>query len=122
MAIIYTYPIVTPELRDLVVITDASDKNFTKQASVQAIIDLFDCSKCSFCTTSISKINTPSGGPIEALHCDSEINFTSSDGSVTIAGDAVSNTIDLKAVGGGGGCPTTYVINRFRVMKELVIV
>lgn len=110
MAIIYTYPIVTPELRDLVVITDASDKNFTKQASVQAIIDLFDCSKCSFCTTSISKINTPSGGPIEALHCDSEINFTSSDGSVTIAGDAVSNTIDLKAVGGGGGCPTTYVI------------
>ena len=45
MAIIYTYPIVTPELRDLVVITDASDKNFTKQASIQDIIDLFDPQK-----------------------------------------------------------------------------
>ena len=110
MAIIYTYPIVTPELRDLVVITDASDKNFTKQASIQDIIDLFDCSKCSFCTTSISKINTPAGGPIEALHCDSELNFTSSDASVTITGDAVTKTIDLKAIGGGGGCPITYVI------------
>ncbi len=111
MAIIYTYPLkYKPVAADLVVITDSEDRNFTKQCSVQSIIDLFDCDKCSFCTTSISRINTPAGGPIEALDCESEINFTSSDGSVTITGDAISNTIDLKAVVSGNSCPITYQV------------
>tara|TARA_R110002020_G_scaffold27115_5_gene87329 strand:+ start:651 stop:3665 length:3015 start_codon:yes stop_codon:yes gene_type:complete len=113
MAIIYTYPIVTPELRDLVVITDASDKNFTKQASIQDIIDLFyfDCSKCDYCTTSINKIIPSVGEIVESTDCDTGINFTSSDASVTITGNNTTKTIDFKgAGGGGGGCPTTYII------------
>ncbi len=110
MAIIYTYPIVTPELRDLVVITDASDKNFTKQASIQEIIDLFyfDCSKCDYCTTSITKITPSAGDVVEAIECDTGVNFTSSDASVTITGNNTTKTIDFKA--SGSGCPTTYVV------------
>ena len=87
MAIIYTYPIKQkPVAADLVVITDSEDKNFTKQCSIQSIIELFDCDLCTFCTTSISKINTPSGTPVESITCGEEINFTSSDASVSISG------------------------------------
>jgi hypothetical protein len=42
MAIIYTYPKVTPALGDLVVITDVSDSNKTKQTTIQNIKDVID--------------------------------------------------------------------------------
>ena len=42
MAIIYTYPKVTPALGDLVVITDVSDSNKTKQITIQDIKDVID--------------------------------------------------------------------------------
>lgn len=42
MAIIYTYPKVTPALGDLVVITDVSDSNKTKQTTIQDIKDVID--------------------------------------------------------------------------------
>jgi len=114
MAIIYTYPIKTnPVLGDLVVITDSQDKNFTKQTNIGAILDLIDCSKlesdCGFCTTSISQVNSPAGTPVLADDCGSSLNLTSSDASVTITGDALTNTIDFKS-SGVGSCPTSYVI------------
>ena len=111
MAIIYTYPLkYKPVAADLVVITDSENRNYTKQASVQSIIDLFDCTKCDICSSTISTITSPAGDTITALACDTKINFTSSDASVSITGDAVTDTIDFKASGGGGGsCPPTYV-------------
>ena len=42
MAIIYTYPKVTPALGDLVIITDVSDSNKTKQTTIQDIKDVMD--------------------------------------------------------------------------------
>ena len=118
MAIIYTYPLkYKPVAADLVVITDSEDRNFTKQCSIQSIIELFDCDKCTFCTTSISKINTPSGTAIEASTCDEELNFISSDGSVSIVGDNATKTIDFKA-SASDGCPTTYVIKPVNCDKE----
>lgn len=118
MAIIYTYPLkYKPVAADLVVITDSEDRNFTKQCSIQSIIELFDCDKCTFCTTSISKINTPSGTPVESITCGEEINFTSSDASVSISGNNVTKTIDFKA-GSSDGCPTTYVIKPVQCDRE----
>lgn len=114
MAIIYTYPIKTnPVVGDLVVITDSQDKNFTKQTNIGAILDLLDCakveSKCGFCTTSLSAINSPAGTAVVADDCGDSITFTSSDASVTITGDGLTKTIDFKSTG-AGSCPTSYVI------------
>ena len=118
MAIIYTYPIKQkPVAADLVVITDSEDKNFTKQCSIQSIIELFDCDLCTFCTTSISKIATPSGEAVESITCGEEISFTSSDASVSIIGNNATKTIDFKA-GGSDGCPTTYIIKPVQCDKE----
>ena len=122
MAIIYTYPIKTnPVLGDLVVITDSKDKNFTKQTNIGAILDLIDCSKlesdCGFCTTSISQVNSPAGTPVLADDCGSSLNLTSSDASVTITGDALTNTIDFKS-SGVGSCPTSYVIKPVECDRE----
>ena len=109
MAIIYTYPIKTnPVVGDLVVITDSQDKNFTKQTNIGAILDLLDCakveSKCGFCTTSLTKVNVPSGSAVEALDCGTEMSLTSSDGSILING-AGGNVIDLV---GTGGCSDVF--------------
>ncbi len=113
MAIIYTYPIKQkPVAADLVVITDSEDKNFTKQCSIQSIIELFDCDLCTFCTTSISKITTPSGDALESITCGEEISFTSSDTSVSITGDNLTKTIDFKVATTPpvDPCPKTYVV------------
>jgi len=109
MAIIYTYPIKTnPVVGDLVVITDSQDKNFTKQTNIGAILDLLDCAKvesdCGFCTTSLTKVNVPSGSAVEALDCGTEMSLTSSDGSILING-AGGNVIDLV---GTGGCSDVF--------------
>ena len=40
MAIIFTYPIVDPTATDLVLLTDASNKNYTKQSTVEKISSL----------------------------------------------------------------------------------
>ena len=114
MAIIYTYPIKTnPVIQDLVVITDSQNKNFTKQTSLQAILELIDCSKlendCGFCTTSISNVTLPGGTIISASDCGDGIEFTSSGGTVAISNPG-GNVINLEAVGGGGGggCTAAY--------------
>ena len=114
MAIIYTYPIKTnPVIQDLVVITDSENKNFTKQTSLQAILELIDCSKlesdCGFCTTSISNVTLPGGTIISASDCGDGIEFTSSGGTVAISSPG-GNVINLEAVGGGGGggCTAAY--------------
>ena len=99
------------------VITDSEDKNFTKQCSIQSIIELFDCDLCTFCTTSISKIATPSGEAVESITCGEEISFTSSDASVSIIGNNATKPIDFKA-GGSDGCPTTYIIKPVQCDKE----
>ena len=109
MAIIYTYPIKQkPLITDLVVITDSDDKNFTKQTNIGAILDLIDCSKlesdCGFCTTSLTKVNVPSGSAVEALDCGTEMSLTSSDGSILINGTG-GNVIDLV---GTGGCSDVF--------------
>ena len=107
MAIIYTYPIkAKPVIQDLVVITDSEDRNFTKQSTLEAILELIDCSKlesdCGFCTTSISNVTLPGGTIISASNCGDGIEFTSSGGTVAISNPS-GNVINLEAVGGGGG-------------------
>lgn len=114
MAIIYTYPIkAKPVIQDLVVITDSEDRNFTKQSTLEAILELIDCSKlesdCGFCTTSISNVTLPGGTIISASDCGDGIEFTSSGGTVAISNPS-GNVINLEAVGGGGGggCTAAY--------------
>ena len=109
MAIIYTYPVkAIPSLHDSIVITDEADDKKTKITGIGAIIALITG---DFCTTSMSQINPDVGDVVTAVDCATVINFTSSDASVTITGNDATKTIDFKSTGGGGGgCPTTYVI------------
>lgn len=117
MAIIYTYPVKTvPSLHDSIVITDEADNKKTKITGIGAIIALITG---DFCTTSMSQINPDVGDIVTAVDCETIINFTSLDASVTITGDNATKTIDFKSTGGGGGgCPTTYIIKPIRCLGE----
>jgi len=65
---------------------------------------------CDTCPDAIMSIVPPLGDEVKADGCD-QVNFTSSDASVTITGTNATKTVDFKAVGGGGGgCPPTYLI------------
>ena len=109
MAIIYTYPVKTvPSLQDSIVITDEADNKKTKITGIGAIIALITG---DFCTTSLSQIDPDFGPAVTADDCTQAIRFTSSDASVTITGNNVAKIIDFTAAGGGGGgCPTNYVL------------
>ncbi len=109
MAIIYTYPrVINPDGTELIVVSETKNKNATRIMYVQDIWDHFDCSHCDFCTTSISKLTPSLGDSISATGCDYEVSLISSDGTVSIIGDALTDTIDFKVA--ESGCPTTYVV------------
>src|SRR5690606_12291291 len=52
-----------------------------------------------------STIQTDLGTHPVASGLNQTLTFTSSDGSIEIDGDATTGTVDLRAVGGGGGSP-----------------
>ena len=70
MAIIYTYSKVIPTLQDSVVITDASDNNYTKTALLSDVVSL--ATNTTYDLTSIQNVN------------DSDIKLTGSDATVDI--------------------------------------
>ena len=111
MAIIYTYPrLLDPDGTELIVVSETKNQNATRLLTVGAIVELFDCSHCDYCEDAIYSIIPPVGEEVVADGCD-QINFTSSDASVTITGTDATKTLDFVAVGGGGGgCPQEYVI------------
>ena len=110
MAIIYTYPrLLNPDGTELIVVSETKNQNATRLLTVGAIVDLFNCDECDFCADAIYSIIPPLGEEVVADGCD-QINFTSSDASVTITGTNATKTVDFKAVGAGGGCPPTYLI------------
>ena len=107
MAIIYTYPRLTnPDGTELIVVSETKNQNATRLLSVGDICEF--CDESTGCDHSFKYIQTSSLTPAEAVGCDQTLELISSDATVTITN--VGNTIDFKTAGGGGGCPTTYVI------------
>jgi len=107
MAIIYTYPPVTdPDGTELIVVSETKNKNSTRLITLAGICEF--CDESTGCDHSFKYIQTSSLTPAEAVGCDQTLELTSSDATVTITN--VGNTIDFVSAGGGGGCPTTYVI------------
>ena len=62
---------------------------------------------------SFTIMQTPLGTSPTATSPTDTLTFTSSDGSIIITGDAVTDTIDLVSVGGGGAQPASvYMFSR----------
>ena len=117
MAIIYTYPrVINPDGTELIVVSETKNKNATRIMAVQDIWDHFDCSHCDFCTTSISKLVPSLGDSISATGCDYTVNLISSDGSISITGNALTDTIDFTSA--SGGCPVSYVVKPVICIEE----
>ncbi len=111
MAIIYTYPRLTnPDGTELIVVSETKNQNATRLLSVADICKFCSDPSGGGCSNSVLTVTTPASIiPATALGCDDNLVLTSGDGSITISN--VGNTINFTtAGGGGGGCPTNYVL------------
>ena len=111
MAIIYTYPrLLNPDGTELIVVSETKNQNATRLLTVGDICSFCEGGSGSGCTDTFKYIQTTSPARATAnAGCGDELVFQSSDASVTITN--AGKVIDFVAVGGGGGsCPTTYVI------------
>jgi len=104
MAIIYTYPPVTnPDGTELIVVSETKNKNSTRLITLAGICEF--CDDTYGCDHSFRYIQTSSVTRGEAVGCNDELKFISSDATIDITNSG--NEVDFK---GASGCPTTYVL------------
>ncbi|MCP4164064.1 MAG: hypothetical protein GY760_28715, partial [Deltaproteobacteria bacterium] len=91
-------------------VSETKNQNATRLLSVADICKFCSGPGVGGCSNSFLTVTTPASIiPATALGCDDNLVLTSGDGSVTISN--VGNTINFTtAGGGGGGCPTNYVL------------